>query len=131
MEIHSIEIPKESWVGFLQILNRYAQDRPVRLEVINRELGDQEMASKLPLEAIDFETKGTAKGSLLVSVISDDGPFTHRIDKPTHFYIAHNETGELLQTLAILDADGGETVIYFENLPALPEQTSADHASPA
>jgi len=126
MAIHSIEVPKQSWASFLQVLNRLAQDRPVRLEVINRELGDQEMASKLPLVAIDFETKGSERGDVLVTVMSDDGPLTHRIEKPTQFYIAHNETGELLQTLAVLEAAGGETIIYFEELPALPEQTGGD-----
>lgn len=126
MGIHSIEVPKEGWVEFLKALNRLAQDRPVRLETINRELGDQELADKLPLIGIDFETKGSARGDLLVSVMSEDGPLDHRIEKPTQFYIAHDETGELLQTLAILDADGGKTIVYFEDLPALPAQTGAD-----
>ncbi len=126
MGIHSIEVPKQSWTSFLLALNRLAEDRPVRLEVINRELGDQEMATKLPLLAIDFETKGSERGDVLVTMMSDDGPLTHRIEKPTQFYIAHNETGELMQTLAILDATGGETIIYFEDLPALPEQTGAN-----
>ena len=126
MDIHSIEVPKQNWASFLQALNRIVQDRPVRLEVINRELGDQEMVEKLPLIGIDFETKGTERGDLLVTVMSDDGPLTHRIEKPTQFFIAHDEAGELLQTLAVLDASGGKTIIYFEDLPALPEQTGAD-----
>ncbi|HME91124.1 MAG TPA: DUF5335 family protein [Myxococcaceae bacterium] len=126
MGIHSIEVPKQGWGSFLVALNRLAQDRPVRLEVISRELGDQEMADKLPLIGIDFETKGSERGDLLVTVLSDDGPLTHRIEKPTQFFLAHNETGELLQTVAVLDASGGETIIYFEDLPALPEQTGAD-----
>ena len=126
MDIHSIEVPKQNWASFLLALNRLAQDRPVRLEVINRELGDQEMVEKLPLIGIDFETKGSERGDLLVTVLSDDGPLTHRMEKPTRLFIAHNETGELMQTLAVLEADGGETIIYFEDLPALPEQTGAD-----
>jgi hypothetical protein len=125
MGIHSIEVPKQSWTSFLQDLNRLAQDRPVRLEVINRELGDEEMASKLPLVAIDFETKGSERGDFLVTLMSDDGPLTHRIEKPTQLYVAHDEAGGLLQTLAVLEAGGGETIIYFEEVPALPEQTDA------
>lgn len=130
MAIQSIEVPKEGWVNFLQSLNRIAEGRLVRLEVVNRELGDQQMASKLPLEEIDFETKGSDRGDLLVTVDTDDGLLTHRIEMPTRLYIAHDETGEQLQTLGILDADGGETIIYFENVPALPEHTEADHATP-
>ena len=69
--IDSLEIPKQNWANFLQLLNRQALDRSVRLEVINRELGDQEMATMLPLREIDFETKGSARGALLVTVGSD------------------------------------------------------------
>ena len=126
MAIHSIEVPKQNWASFLQVLNRMAQDRLVSLEVLNRELGDEEMASKLPLEAIDFETKGSDRGDILVTVLSDDGPLTHRIEKPTQFFVAHNDAGDLLQTVAVLDAAGGETIVHFEDVPALPEQTGAD-----
>ncbi len=122
--IDSLEIPKQNWANFLQLLNRQALDRSVRLEVINRELGDQEMATMLPLREIDFETKGSARGALLVTVGSDSGELTHRIDTPTRLYIAHNQLGDLIEMLEIEDAAGGRTIIYFENLPALPEETT-------
>src|SRR5262249_52568052 len=122
-------VPKQGWGSFLVGRNRLAQDRPIRLEVISRELGDQEMADKLPLIGIDFETKGSERGDLLVTVLSDDGPLTHRMEKPTRLFIAHNETGELMQTLAVLEADGGATIIYFEDLPPLPEPNGPDASS--
>jgi hypothetical protein len=87
------------------------------------------MADKQPLREIDFETKGTARGSLIVAVGTDSEPLFHKIDLPTRLFIAHNELGTLLETLAIQDAAGGETIIYFEELPALPEQISEEQAS--
>jgi len=128
-KIHDLEIPKQNWVSFLRDLNKLAQSRPVRLEVINRELGDQDMADKQPLREIDFETKGTARGSLIVAVGDDSEALFHRIDDPTRFFIAHNELGTLLETLAIQDSMGGETIIYFEELAALPEQVSEQRPS--
>jgi hypothetical protein len=128
-KIHDLEIPKQNWPSFLQVLNHYAESRPVRLEVINRELGDQEMADKQPLREIDFETKGSARGALIVAVGTDSEPLFHKIDMPTRLFIAHNELGTLLETLAILDSTGGETIIYFEELPALPEQIPEEHAN--
>lgn len=121
-KIHDLEIPKQNWVSFLRDLNKLAQSRPVRLEVINRELGDQDMADMQPLREIDFETKGSERGALIVAVGDDSDSLFHRIDDPTRFFIAHNELGTLLDTLAIQDSMGGETIIYFEELPALPEQ---------
>jgi hypothetical protein len=126
--IHELEIPKPNWTNFLNTLNRQAADRPVRLEVIERELGDQEMADLQPLREIDFETKGSARGALLITVGSDRGELTHRIDRPTRFYIAHTQTGET-ESLAIQDESGGETVVYFENLPALPKEATGQHAA--
>ncbi|HXN41149.1 MAG TPA: DUF5335 family protein [Myxococcaceae bacterium] len=128
-KIHDLEIPKQNWVTFLRTLNQLAQSRPVRLEVINRELGDQEMVNKEPLREIDFETKGTARGALIVAVGDDSEPLFHRIDVPTRLFIAHNELGTLLETLAIQDSMGGETIIYFEELPALPEQIPEERPS--
>jgi hypothetical protein len=36
--IHALDVPKGNWVNFTNILNRYALERPVRLEVVEREL---------------------------------------------------------------------------------------------
>jgi|GEM_PF-385671 len=133
LEQRTLEIPKENWMSFLEMLNRHAADRPLRLEVVNRELGDQEMGDYLPFRGINFEAKGSDRGDLLIITGSDRGELTHRIARPTRIYILHNEAAEL-ELVTIEEADNGKTLMYFEHLPALPEELHQDpqqHASPA
>jgi hypothetical protein len=124
--IRSIDIPKENWINFLQMLNRDALGRSVRLEVAREELGDQELAAFMPLRRIDFETKGSELGSLLVSVGQDWEELTHRIDAPSYLCIGHNGGGEI-EWLAIEDAREGLTLIHFQYLPALVAEISGPH----
>lgn len=119
-----LEIPKERWSSFLQTINRLAGGRPVRLEVARRELGDQEMAELQPLTEIDFETKGSERGALVVSVGSDRGELTHIIAKPARIAVGLNDAGEP-QWVAVDEADGGTTIVHFEQMPALPEEQTA------
>jgi hypothetical protein len=118
--IEGLEVPKENWPRFLKMLNRIAVDRPVRVEVVERELGDQEMAELAPLRELDFETKGSAKGKLILGVGSDQGPLIHTIATPTRFYVGITDAG-VLEWLAIDEAPAGRTIVHFEQLPALPE----------
>jgi hypothetical protein len=118
---HWLEIPKESWSNLLNIVNQHVLDHPVRLELMNQELGDQELGRLLPLREIDFEKKGSAQGALLISVGTDREELMHRIDRPTHFYVGHDEAG-LVQYLAIEDEGGGKTLIYLEELPQIPAE---------
>jgi hypothetical protein len=118
--IEGMEVPKENWPKFLAMLNRLALDRPVRVEVVQRELGDQEMGELLPLRELDFETKGSARGKLIIAVGSDRGELVHLIEAPTRFFVGINEAG-VLEWLSIEEAPLGKTIVHFEELPALPE----------
>src|ERR1700694_20084 len=108
--IEGMEVPKENWPKFLAMLNRLALDRPVRVEVVQRELGDQEMGALLPLREIDFETKGSARGKLIITVGSDRGELVHIVEVPTRFYVGINEAG-VLEWLSIEEASLGKTIV--------------------
>ncbi len=122
--IRTVEIPKERWPSFLQMLNRLADGRPVRLEVARRDLGDQEMSRLLPLIDVDFETKGSERGELVISVGGERGELTHVIEKPTRMAVGLNEANEP-QWLAIDEHGEGTTIVHFERLPALEAQLGA------
>ena len=116
-----IEVPNDRWTSFVETISRLANGRGVRLEVASRELGDQDMAELQPLIGIDFETKGSERGELVVSVGSDRGELTHVVAKPTRIAVGINDVSEP-QWVAIDDADGGTTIVHFERIPALPEE---------
>jgi hypothetical protein len=119
--IRTVEIPQEQWPSFLKSFNRMADGRPVRLEVVQRELGDQEMGDLLPLREIDLETRGSARGDLIITVGIDRGQLTHFIEQPTRMTLGLNEVGEP-QWLGIYERGETRTILYFERLPALDRE---------
>jgi hypothetical protein len=119
-----VEIPQERWPSFLKMLNRLAAGRAVRLEVAHRDLGDQELGNLLPLRELGYETKGSERGRLEVTVGSDRGELTHAIDKPMRMSIGVNEASEL-QWLGIDEGGGAATILHFAEMPKLEAEYGA------
>ena len=115
---NTFEIPKDRWPGFLATFNRALMGRPIRIEVVGRTLGDQEMADKLPFQGLDLETKGTEAGTLTVHSGYELEELAHRVLHPLRIYLYQNDLGEL-EWLAIEEADGAQTLIHFEHIPEL------------
>lgn len=113
-----LDIPERQWLSFFRMLNGIAAGRPVRLEVLQRQLGDEEMAHLLPLRTIEFESKGSARGDVFVVVGLEQEQLTHQIVRPVRMVMALNELAEP-EWLGIREEDGGTTIIYFERLPAI------------
>ena len=125
--IRTLEIPRARWETALSALTRQIGGRAIRVQVIGRLLGDQEMTELLPFRGIEFDPRGSERGSLTVSAGSDEAPFEHRIFDPTAVYLALNERGEI-EWLGIEErGDDGiaRTIIQFEQLPELPSELGA------
>jgi hypothetical protein len=120
--IQSMDIPKESWKSFFRTLSRLALDRPIRLEVERRGLGDQEMGRYLPLRSFEYEARRSEPESLMIVVGSGRGTLMHLIETPVLVCIGHNEAAQL-EWLAIGERDEGKTIVYFEH----PAQLPAEH----
>src|SRR3954468_9672809 len=114
--VRTVEIAPERWGTFLSTLNRAANGRPIRLEVARRDLGDQELGTLLPLIEIDFATKGSDRGELIVAVGSERGELSHVVANPTRIAVGLNDANEL-QWLAIDEDGAGTTIVHFEQLP--------------
>ena len=116
---NTIEIPREHWAVYFERLGRQAQTYPVRIEVENQDIGDQEMARRLPLVGIDLETKGSEVGDIEVTVGDADQNFMHHIDGPTRVYLMVDDSGNI-DCIEIEDGAEGKTIIFFEKHPGLP-----------
>ncbi|MFP2924472.1 DUF5335 family protein [Pyxidicoccus sp. 3LG] len=114
---HTREIPREGWADYLALLSSLERDHWVRIETENPDIGDQPVASRLPLVEIGLEEKGSDMGAVEIIVGRPGDELTHRILKPDHIYADESESGEL-ECLDIEDAEHGKTLIFFE--PAQP-----------
>lgn len=118
MQTLEMEIPKERWGAFLDVLSREVLDRPVRLELEAMDLGDQPVGSLLPLRGLDYETKGSQAGDLLILMGSDAEPQAHRIPRPSRLFVGFDEQGQPLW-LAFEQEDGGKALLFLEQLERL------------
>lgn len=123
----TIEIPREQWPSYFDALNRLTAGHPVRIEVESLEDGSQEMARQLPLQELNFETRGSAQGTIEIRVGSDAGELTHSIGQPVRVYVEQREDGAP-ECIEIEAQDGAKTLIWSEHLPELPAQASESHA---
>jgi uncharacterized protein DUF5335 len=109
----TIEIPRETWAVYFDNLNKRALREPVRIEVENRDIGDQELTRRLPLVEIDLETKGSEAGDIEVTVGDERREFMHHIDNAVRVYLKVDDDGNI-DCLAIEDQDNGKTLLFFE-----------------
>ncbi|OJT20632.1 hypothetical protein BO221_32135 [Archangium sp. Cb G35] len=109
----TIEIPRETWAVYFDNLSKRALNEPVRIEVENRDIGDQEMTRKLPLVGIDLETKGSEAGAIEVSVGDERRELMHRIDNAVRVYLKIDDDGNI-DCMEIEDQDDGKTLLFFE-----------------
>lgn len=119
----TIEIPRETWAVYFDNLNQRALSTPIRIEVENRDIGDQELTRRLPLVGIELETKGSEQGDIEVTVGSEGQELMHPIDNPVRVYLQVDDGGNIA-CLEIEDQDNGKTLIFFEGsgVPAWVQQ---------
>jgi uncharacterized protein DUF5335 len=131
---HTIEIPKGNWAVYFERLGQQAQRYPVRIEVENRDIGDQELARKLPLMGLDLETKGSEVGDIEVTVGEAGDNFMHHINDPTRVFLKTDDGGNI-DCIEIEDKANGKTLIFFERYPGLPatilQESRAGQEEPA
>lgn len=116
------EIPEAQWGEFLRRMTREYEDRPIRIEVENLTLGQQEMGDHLILQEFQWETAGSGRGQMEISV---EGPFSHRVAEPVRMWAAESEDGRV-SSIEIEDAQKTRTRIYFEAWMVL----AAEEATP-
>jgi acetoin utilization protein AcuB len=123
MDPNTREIPRERWSSFLALIEHLQKDRPVRVEVIGPQLGDQELAGRAQLRSISAPSKGTGARTIEIDLGVDAG-LDHRVFRPVHVYAIQSSAGTL-DCLDIEDESQTKTLIRFEEPPLLPEHPGA------
>jgi hypothetical protein len=121
------EIERNQWKTFLNEFSKRNQSRPTRLEVIGENIGAQEEEALLPLSGVSFEPKGAVAGSVEIilgaETVADPRHLTHTVFNVQRIVpITGIESVE--GGLGIEDAEGTKTLLLFEVLPEIPDNTS-------
>lgn len=114
-------IEQKQWQSFLDDFSKRNQFRATRLEVMN-DLGAQEEESFLPLVGVSYEPKGSDAGDVVIILGGDEQrDLEHVIPQVQQITPLAGTSGE--EGIGFEDGDGGKTLLRFEQLPELTDNT--------
>ena len=105
-------VPQERWGEFFDQFSDGNRGRHISIEIINSELGDEELIQNAPLMAMVYDRPG--KGNdLVIEVGKDTITYAHTVDSPTEVLTGQSESGRML-AVWISDATGTKTLVKLQ-----------------
>ncbi len=105
-------VPPQRWGEFFDQFSDGNRGRQISIEIINPELGDEELIQNAPLMAIVYDRQG--KGNkLVIEIGKDEVTYAHTIDAPTEVLTGQSESGRML-AVWINDANETKTLVKLQ-----------------
>ena len=105
-------VPREQWGEFFDQFSSGNRGRHISIEIIDSELGDEELIQNAPLMAIIYDRPGKGD-NLAIEVGKDEMTYAHSVDSPTEVLTGQTEVGQIV-ALWITDSAGTKTLIKLE-----------------
>jgi len=105
------QIPAEQWGGFFDTFTNGNKGRLIKLEVIDREMGDETPVENMPLRSLIYDPVG--KGNdLTIEIGRDEVAYGHTIEAPNEVWQEQDENGRVV-ALEIKTEDGNQTILQL------------------
>jgi Family of unknown function (DUF5335) len=105
------ELPRAGWQAQLDELTRQHEGHDVTIELLDRDLGDEEEVERLPLSYIGFDPKDDV---VIVAVGGRDGRYPvvlrHLVEHPQRI-LADSSADDGRVALDVVDGEGDHTII--------------------
>jgi hypothetical protein len=105
-------VPTEQWEKFFDEFSTSNRGRHIAIEIIDAELGDEELIKNAPLLAMIYDRSGKGD-NLAIEVGKDEMTYGHSIDTPTEVLTAENSKGEII-AIWIGEAAGRKTLVKLQ-----------------
>lgn len=113
-------VPQERWGEFLDQFSDGNRGRDISIEIINSELGDEELIQNAPLMAMVYvggasqnENRPGKGNDLVIEVGKNTVTYSHTVDSPTEVLTGQSESGRML-AVWINDATGTKTLVKLQ-----------------
>ena len=110
--LNSKQIPQQRWLEFFDMFGDGNRGRTIAIEVINSEIGDEQLIENAPLMSIVYDPPDK-DNNLAIETGKDEVNYAHNITAPTQVWEAQDENGQVM-SLEIEDESGTKTVVRFE-----------------
>ncbi|NPA91922.1 MAG: hypothetical protein GXO55_10860 [Chloroflexi bacterium] len=111
-ELETVRIDKEEWLEFANQFTKDNEGRPVTVEIVDPELGDQEEAEAVPFVALTYDAKHT--GEFIITIGREPDLVDHQVDKPKEVWVEKGPDGRVM-ALAIISETGTQHIIHFHD----------------
>ena len=109
------DVPRAEWVQWLDKFSKQHENWIVELEVVGRQLGDQEESSKLPLVGISADVKAGQSRVVVTLGGRADAHLDRIIDKAKRVWV--EETDDPRHDAVAIEAeDGTTTIVHFRHI---------------
>ena len=105
-------VPREQWGEFFDQFSNDNRGRRISIEIIDSELGDEELIQNAPLMAMIYDRPGKGD-NLSIEVGKDELTYGHTVSSQTDVLTGQNSTGVMI-AVQISDAVGTKTLIQLQ-----------------
>ncbi len=102
-------LPREDWGKFFDQLSTDRRGEHISIEMLDKELGDEELIKNAPLLAMIYDRPGKGD-NLAIETGIDEMSYGHSIESPTEVTTGENADGEII-AISISEASGRKTLI--------------------
>ncbi len=108
----SKSVPRERWGEFFDRFSESNRGRHISIEIIDSELGDNELIQNAPLLAMIYDRPGKGD-NLAIEVGIDEMTYGHTVDSPTSVSTGQNSNGEII-AIQIADSAGRKILVKLQ-----------------
>lgn len=113
MEKDTKEIPKERWRTYLRQIADRQRGRPVRVEVVGLDEGDQTITARAQLKGMALESAPGKRWAVGLD-LGVEGRTDHRVLWPAHVFARQGAAGEV-ECLDFEDSQRTKTLVHFQH----------------
>lgn len=108
----SKSIPSKQWGEFFDQFSIDNSGRHISIEIINPELGDEELVKDSPLLAMIYD-RPSKGNNLAIEVGAKEVTYAHNVDAPTSVFTGQNTQGDTI-AISITDSTGTQTLVKLQ-----------------